>query len=1006
MSQTVITQAFEALKAQEAANGGVVMLDEFVFASVPNLNITDPISRTEGLPPAAQIVHRQAVSKTGMVNSNAVVYSVVLGADVGDFEFNWVGLLNKASGVVAMIVHAPSQKKIRTQSGQQGNVLTRSFLMEYNGASQQTQIITPADTWQIDFTARLNGVDERIRHENIDAYGHASFLNDGFLVSGKNGDYLVKKGVAYIEGLRAELLFDQAVAIAARPSKIWVDVCWRGTLTSVWAAATKITVADSLVNYVAGDEQHYVCAIADILADGSVVDLRPASAMAQMVGLSVEPNVIPYFDENSKLKKSAISDYARELIAIPDADGVVSVLGLKTELARLRDEGDVRGWGAIGDGVADDTAAFVSTLTIRNKAYVPAGTFLVNMTAVDINRLYGVGDILTSAGIRIAIPKFRDHSTMILAKMVVPNFGFNNGTTDTSIYPGARNALQGISALEIGGVTKVFMAQRVSGGAWTASTRCRISQIDLKNDGSTVPVTQYSQEINIGHGIDLSARIEGGEIYLYASQPVDPLYPDDKAGKGYARIHWRGTATSQADVESFTLWGQPGSGHRFEKYNRATAKISDDGKWLIMASAPINQGAVRQIIIYDFAKVVAASDKTKIEPAYITEFSTPSTQGGNVIQGVMSDGRSLTVSVGGTVVLSPNYVAEMGFDGTEYLFQKHEAALDQYGLSGILNNSTYGFPWRFEPEGVCSYKGGRLISVAEGWYASAKVVTWMGYNWACITPSDTTGVPPSNGSYWVRTTKPATDGAWSSTGNYANTSNFSHEVKTIYYIGPSLGLAQENRLVTGIHNQDDPSEITTGQGSGANSIGFQWRNELTIRGWAAALNQFFDAMRYDTSSRLRIYDAQEGADNTQYASAQAQFNNTIKALILRGGGLSVADSAVMRLHKRDDPNYPGYIVEGTRVSGEFTRETDANGATRFASAPGSTPVTACRPDDGMMYGFEKTRNANLWGLYRGTGSPEGVIAAPRGSLYVAATGAPATFYVKESGTGNTGWEAK
>ncbi|VFS69128.1 Uncharacterised protein [Raoultella terrigena] len=29
MSQTVITSAFEQLKAQEAANGGVVILDEF-----------------------------------------------------------------------------------------------------------------------------------------------------------------------------------------------------------------------------------------------------------------------------------------------------------------------------------------------------------------------------------------------------------------------------------------------------------------------------------------------------------------------------------------------------------------------------------------------------------------------------------------------------------------------------------------------------------------------------------------------------------------------------------------------------------------------------------------------------------------------------------------------------------------------------------------------------------------------------------------------------------------
>lgn len=330
MSQTVITQAFEALKAQEAANGGVLTLDEFVFASVPDLNITDPIDRTEGLPPAAQIVHRQAVSKTGMVNSNAVVYSVVLGADVGDFEFNWVGLLNKASGEVAMIVHAPSQKKIKTASGQQGNVLTRSFLMEYNGASQQTQIITPADTWQIDFTARLNGVDDRIRKENCDAYGRVSFLNDGFLVSGASGNYLVKKGVAYIEGLRAELLFDQKLNAAIWPSKIWVDVCWRGTLTSVWATESKLTIADTLENYVNGDEQHYVFAIAEIFVDGSVKDLRQTTPLAQLMGLSADPNTVPYFDQHSILKKSAISDFSRNLLAMSDAESVLDGLYLGT----------------------------------------------------------------------------------------------------------------------------------------------------------------------------------------------------------------------------------------------------------------------------------------------------------------------------------------------------------------------------------------------------------------------------------------------------------------------------------------------------------------------------------------------------------------------------------------------------------------------------------------------------------------------------------------------------
>ena len=38
MSQTAITLAFENWKAQQGATGEPVLLDEFVFASVPDLN--------------------------------------------------------------------------------------------------------------------------------------------------------------------------------------------------------------------------------------------------------------------------------------------------------------------------------------------------------------------------------------------------------------------------------------------------------------------------------------------------------------------------------------------------------------------------------------------------------------------------------------------------------------------------------------------------------------------------------------------------------------------------------------------------------------------------------------------------------------------------------------------------------------------------------------------------------------------------------------------------------
>ncbi|ECJ6370032.1 phage tail protein [Salmonella enterica] len=279
MSQTTITLAFEQWKAQQGATGEPVLLDEFVFASVPGLDPDQPVDRNETLPPAEQIVHRQAVSRKGVVNDNAVVHSVVLGADVGDFSFNWIGLLNKASGTLAMIVHAPLQQKLKTAEGQQGNVLTRSFLMEYNGAQAETGINTPAETWQIDFTARMAGMDERQRLENIDIFGAAAFFGDGYLVGKSGNQFYVTKGTGYVAGLRTTLAENLNITVTTRPVKVWLDVCWTGTLTSVWGVQSRITVADNLADYVQNGVQHYVFAVAGIDENGNITDLRPKGTL-------------------------------------------------------------------------------------------------------------------------------------------------------------------------------------------------------------------------------------------------------------------------------------------------------------------------------------------------------------------------------------------------------------------------------------------------------------------------------------------------------------------------------------------------------------------------------------------------------------------------------------------------------------------------------------------------------------------------------------------------------
>ncbi|EEK1429082.1 phage tail protein [Salmonella enterica subsp. enterica serovar Typhimurium] len=279
MSQTTITLAFEQWKAQQGATGEPVLLDEFVFANVPGLDPDQPVDRNETLPPTEQIVHRQAVSRKGVVNDNAVVHSVVLGADVGDFSFNWIGLLNKASGTLAMIVHAPLQQKLKTAEGQQGNVLTRSFLMEYNGAQAEIGINTPAETWQIDFTARMAGMDERQRLENIDIFGAAAFFGDGYLVGKSGNQFYVTKGTGYVAGLRTTLAENLNITVTTRPVKVWLDVCWTGTLTSVWGVQSRITVADNLADYVQNGVQHYVFAVAGIDENGNITDLRPKGTL-------------------------------------------------------------------------------------------------------------------------------------------------------------------------------------------------------------------------------------------------------------------------------------------------------------------------------------------------------------------------------------------------------------------------------------------------------------------------------------------------------------------------------------------------------------------------------------------------------------------------------------------------------------------------------------------------------------------------------------------------------
>ncbi|MGP2515412.1 phage tail-collar fiber domain-containing protein [Yersinia sp. 2545 StPb PI] len=384
MSQSIITTAFEQWKAQEAAGGNTVVVDEFVLALVPGLDPNAPIDRSEGLPPAGQIVHRQAVNKTGVVNQNAVVYSITLGTEIGDFDFNWIGLVNKASSTVAMIVHAPTQRKIANANGQQGNALTRSFLMEYDGAASETGITVPAETWQIDFTARLTGIDEMQRLINLDHYGPGAFFADGFLVAKTGQQYYVTAGRAYVGGLRAVLAANKNITVSAKPVNVWADVSLQGNVVSQWESVVTVTVAATLADYQdnAGF-MHRVFAVASIDAAGNITDLRPqgslteqetSDALAQHEKSRNHPDGT--LTEKGFVQMSSATDSDSETLAATSKAAKIAMDNGNARLAKERNGADI-----------PNAALFRQNLALKGAALVDIGKTAGTAAAGDDSRI-------------------------------------------------------------------------------------------------------------------------------------------------------------------------------------------------------------------------------------------------------------------------------------------------------------------------------------------------------------------------------------------------------------------------------------------------------------------------------------------------------------------------------------------------------------------------------------------------------------------------------------------
>lgn len=285
----VITTAGEQLFAIKAQNNQPLDIDTFIFAYVPGQDSSATIDRNEGLPPVGQRVHQQIVQQRGRVNSNVVIYSTVLDSVTGPFEFNWVGLYSSVNNTLVAISKIPTVVKTVTVPGTAGNILNRNFGIEYSGIADLDGITVDPETWQLDYTARLNGMDELTRQLAADMNGRDWFIDNGFKVAPlpTPNNFKVTAGAGYVSGLRIAIEEEPTLIAASYPQFVYVNAWFDGTSEATWKGQTtfQITPAEQEDYTDETGKRHYLFKLATITAADTVIDHRSGRATSPHPGI-------------------------------------------------------------------------------------------------------------------------------------------------------------------------------------------------------------------------------------------------------------------------------------------------------------------------------------------------------------------------------------------------------------------------------------------------------------------------------------------------------------------------------------------------------------------------------------------------------------------------------------------------------------------------------------------------------------------------------------------------
>ncbi|WP_051680512.1 tail fiber protein [Vibrio rhizosphaerae] len=385
MSQVAIPFAFESYLQDRLLNGLAPDMNEVIFAYLPDLDPEQVIDRNLGLPAPTYWVYRQDVTQKAKLNDDSVAYSVVIPSEVETFTFNAIYLHDKQTAdSCGLVVHKTAETK------EPGMSSVRTCVQQYTGAARAAKINVTPESWQIDYHARLYGMDDDLRLACFDLFGAASFFADGFLVTQSGSDYLCQQGIGYVAGLRCVNQQQVQLPDAQAGSKIYLDVSWQGQVVSRWATRwTLVVSATSITDYTEDGIQHYVAPIAQIEADGRVTDLRH---------LGLDENKLP--DATITTKGAVIRATDIDVLNGRGSD-ILSAEQLKAAMSQFGLFGSAYNLGDVVEHSAFDSAphgliAFTSRLPLNND---------INVAWQGVKSTYGPAYTIIAASNNAGDPK-------------------------------------------------------------------------------------------------------------------------------------------------------------------------------------------------------------------------------------------------------------------------------------------------------------------------------------------------------------------------------------------------------------------------------------------------------------------------------------------------------------------------------------------------------------------------------------------------------------------------